>query len=239
MIQIALCDDTEEDMEALKLFAERFVSEHADFPLRLTAFNSSEKLLEHIENNSGFDLYILDVFMPKISGIRLAEAIRGRNDHAEIVFSTVSRDYAVDAFSVYACGYLLKPLCKENFDETVLRAVQKLAREKNEILTVKTKDGLLKIPLHKIVMIESFNHMREITMTDDSTLETPSTLSELFEQLREHSGFFMPHRAYIANLDNSMGIIRYELLMLGNRRIPIPKNQFAAVQKLVRNHFFK
>lgn len=239
MIEIALCDDNAEDIEALRSFTERFAAEHAEFPLRLTAFTSSEELLEHIESRSGFDLYILDVLMPKLSGIRLAEVIRGRGEHAEIVFLTNSRDYAVDAFSVYACGYLLKPLCKENFDKTVLRAVQRLAQEKSEVIAVKTKDGLLKIPLHMIVMIESFNHTREITMTDNSVLETSSTLSELFERLREHSNFFMPHRAYIANLDNSVGIVRYELLMLGNRHIPIPKSQFAAVEELARDHFFK
>lgn len=239
MIEIALCDDNAEDIKALKAFAESFVSEHAELPLRLTAFTSPENLLEHIENAGGFDLYILDVLMPGISGIRLAEMIRSRGGHAEIVFLTVSRDYAVDAFSVYACGYLLKPLRREEFDETVSRAVQKLVREKNDLLAVKTKDGFMRIPLHKIVMIESFNHTREITLTDNSTLETSATLSELFEHLREHNSFFMPHRAYIANLDNSVGIVRYELLMLGNRRIPIPKNQFAAVQEVVREHFFK
>lgn len=238
MIEIALCDDNKEDIETLKSFTERFVAEHTDFPLRLTAFTSSEKLLEHIENIGGFDLYILDVLMPKISGIQIAKLIRGRGEHAEIVFLTVSRDYAVDAFSVYACGYLLKPMCKENFDETVLRAVQRLAQEKSETLTVKTRSGMLRVPLHKIVMIESFNHTREITITDGRCLETSVTLSELFERLREHSSFFMPHRAYIANLDNSVGIVRYELLMLGSRRIPIPKNQFAVVQEFVRNYFF-
>ena len=239
MIEIALCDDNKDDIETLRAFTERFAEEHAEFPLRLTAFTSPEKLLEHIETTGGFDLYILDVLMPKLSGIRLAEVIRGRGEHAEIVFLTNSRDYAVDAFSVFACGYLLKPLHKDNFDETVLRAVQRLVQEKSEVLTVKTKDGLLRIPLHKIVMIESFNHIREITMTNSATLETPATLSELFERLHSHGSFFMPHRAYIANLDNSVGIVRYELLMLGNRRIPIPKSQFAAVQELVRDHFFK
>ena len=239
MIEIALCDDNAEDIEKLKSFAERFAAEHSEFPIRLSAFISAAELLKHIEENSGFDLYILDVQMPEISGIQLAEAIRSRGEHAEIVFLTISSDYAVDAFSVYASGYLLKPLCKDRFDETVLRAVQKLAREKNEVLAVKTKSGLRRIQLHNIVMIESFNHTREITMTDGGTLETPSTLSKLFEQLREHSSFFIPHRAYIANLDNSVGIVRYELLMLGNRRIPIPKNQFAAVQEVFLNYFFR
>ena len=239
MIEIALCDDKAEDIWIIRSLAEQFAAEHSEFPIRLSSFASSSELLEHIESTSGFDLYILDVIMPEVSGMQLAEVIRSRGEHAEIVFLTVSRDYAVDAFSVYACGYLLKPVCKDNFDKTVLRAVRKLVQEKSEVLTVKTKSGLRRIPLHKIVMIESFNHMREIIMTDDSVLETSATLSELFEQLKEHSNFFMPHRAYIANLDNSVGIVRYDLLMFGNRHIPIPKNQFAAVQDMARDYFFK
>ncbi len=239
MIEIALCDDNAEDIKTIRTLAERFAAEHSEFPIRLSAFSSAAELLEHIENNNCFDLYILDVMMPEISGIRLAEVLRSRGEHAEIVFLTISRDYAVDAFSVRASGYLLKPVNQKQFDETMLWAVQKLDREKNEVLTVKAKDGLRRIQLHKIVMIESFNHTREITLTDNSVLETSATLSELFEQLGGHENFYMPHRAYIANLDNSVGIVRYDLLMLGDRRIPIPKNQFAAVQERVREHFFK
>ena len=238
MVEIALCDDNVEDIEAIRALAERFAAEHSEFPIRLRAFASAAELSEHIEESGGFDLYILDVMMPGMSGIRFAETLRSRGDRAEIVFLTVSRDYAVDAFSVYACGYLLKPPNKEQFDEVVLHTVQKIVRDKNEVLTVKTKDGLRRIQLHKIVMVESFNHMREITITDGSKLETPSTLSELFGQLGDHENFYMPHRAYIANLDNSVGIVRYDLLMLGNRRIPIPKKQFSAVQEFVRNYFF-
>ncbi len=239
MIEIALCDDNDDDIGAIRSYAERFVSENADIPMRLSAFNSAEKLLEHIENNGGFDLYLLDVLMPEMSGIQLAEIIRSRGEHAEIVFLTTSGDYAVDAFSVYASGYLLKPVRKDDFDKTMLRAVQKLAQDKSEVLTVKTKDGLRRIPLHKIVMIESFNHIREITLSDNHVLETTATLSELFEQLGSNENFYMPHRGYIANLDNSVGLIRYDLLMLGNHRIPIPKNQFVTVQEVVQDYFFK
>ncbi len=235
LIEIALCDDNVEDIEIIRMLAEQFASEHPEFPIRLSAFNSAEELLRFIESNGGFDLYILDVLMPDITGIHLAEIIRRRGERAEIVFLTVSRDYAVDAFSVSACGYVLKPVCKGSFDDAVLRAVQK----KNETLTVKTKDGLRRIPLYNIVMIESFNHTREITMTDDSVLETSATLSELFEQLSGYENFYMPHRAYIANLDHTVGVIRYDMLMLGDRRIPIPKNQFVTVRDVVQNYFFK
>lgn len=239
MLEVALCDDDAEDIEVIGSFAERFALEHADFPMRLSAFSSSEKLLERIENGSGFDLYLLDVLMPKVSGIQLAEIIRGRGEDGEIVFLTSSDDYAVDAFSVCASGYLLKPLRKRDFDNTMLWAVKKLAQEKSEVLLVRTRNGICRTPLNKIVMIESFNHTRMITMSDGSSLETSATLAELFEQLKKHNNFYMPHRAYIANLDNSVGIVRYDLLMLGSRRIPIPKSQFATVRDTVQNYFFQ
>ena len=239
LIEIALCDDNADDITAVLSYAERFAAEHTEYPIRISSFTSAAELLEHIEGSGGFDLYLLDVMMPEMSGIQLAETIRGRGEYAKIVFLTVSSDYTLDAFSVFASGYLIKPPRREEFDKVILHAVQALTRENNDALTVKTKDGLLRVPFHKIVMIESFNHVREITLTDGSTLETPSTLSELFGELGDNENFYMPHRAYIANLDNSVGIVRYDLLMLNDKRIPIAKNQFAAVQKSVRNYFFK
>ncbi len=239
MIDIALCDDNAEDINAIKSFLEQFVSQHSDYPMQVRAFTSAAELLRQIKTGSCFELFILDVMMPTMSGIQLAEIIRSRGILAEIIFLTISRDYAVDAFSVNACGYLLKPVSKENFDKMILRTLSKLIRDSSTGLAVRTKDGIWRIPLHKIVMIESFNHIREITTTDNCVFQTSATLSELFEQLDSHNNFIMPHRAYIVNLDNSVGIVRYEMLMLGNRRIPIPKNQFVAVRNIVQNYFFK
>lgn len=239
MIEIALCDDDAEDISLLKSLAELFSTDHSEFPIRLRAFASAPELLEQIENNGGFDMYILDIVMPDITGIQLAEKIRGRGERAEIVFLTVSREYALDAFSVHASGYLLKPVSREAFYEEMLRIVQKLTHEKNEMFSVKTKNGIRRVQLNKLVMIESFNHTRVLTMSDGSVLETTTTLSELFEMLCGHENFYMPHRAYIVNLDYLMGMTRYELRLLGNHRIPIPRKQYTIMQDLFSNYFFK
>lgn len=239
MIEIALCDDTPEDIEALRSNAEHFAAEHSEFPIRLRAFTSAAELLKAIEESSGFDLYILDVMMPEMNGIQLAEKIRAVGGQAEILFLTVSREYAVDAFAVHASGYLLKPVSAESFDKEVLRIVRKFANEKSAAITVKTKDGMRRLPLDRIVMVESFNHTRAITMSDSSVSETSETLSELFEKLSDHKNFYMPHRAYIVNLDYSMGIKRCELLMFGNRRIPIPRRQYTIMRELFSNYFFE
>lgn len=239
MIEIALCDDNEEAVKTIGALAEGFAAEHPEFPIRMSAFTSAAGLLKAIEENGGFDLYILDVMMPEMTGIQLAERIRGRDGQAEVLFLTVSREYAVDAFAVRASGYLLKPADKLDFDREVFRAVSKLTDGKSAAITVKTKDGMRRVRVHELVMIESFNHTRMLTLSDGSVLETYVSLSELFDRLRGRQNFYMPHRAYIVNLDYSVGIRRYELLMSGNRRIPIPRRQYSTVQELFSNYFFK
>lgn len=239
MIEIALCDDNDEDIEKIRSFAERFAADHSELPIRLSAFTSAAELLKALESGSGFDLYILDVLMPEMSGIQLAQTIRSGNEQAEIVFLTISREYAVDAFSVHASGYLLKPVSMADFDREANRVIQRLTRDKIATFTVKTKDGLRRIQIQKLVMVESFNHTQLLTMSDGSLLETSATLSELFEALSGHENFYMPHRAYIVNLDYTMGIKRFELLMHGNRSVPIPRRQYTAVQEVFSNYFFK
>lgn len=238
MTEIVLCDDNAEDIEAIKALAGEFAAEHSEFPIRLSAFTSAEELLK-AAGERGFDLYILDVMMPGMSGIELAEKIRAVDGRAEMLFLTVSREYAVEAFAVRASGYLLKPVSKAGFDEELLRSVRKLTNEKSAAITVKTKDGMRRIRLRELVMIESFDHTRTLTMSDGSVLETSATLSELFEDLSEYKNFYMPHRAYIVNLDHAMGIKRCELLMPGNRRIPIPRRQYTVMRELFSNYFFK
>jgi DNA-binding LytR/AlgR family response regulator len=64
------------------------------------------------------DVVFLDIQMPKLSGIEVAHAIRGQT---HIVFLTAHSDHAVDAFSVGAVDYLLKPIQPDRLLDTIQR----------------------------------------------------------------------------------------------------------------------
>ncbi|OUO91103.1 hypothetical protein B5F40_04785 [Gordonibacter sp. An230] len=55
------------------------------------------------------DVAFLDIEMPGMGGLALAKALKDIDPDAHIVFVTSYERYAVDAFSVHATGYLLKP----------------------------------------------------------------------------------------------------------------------------------
>lgn len=65
------------------------------------------------------DLALLDIRMPDMDGIRLAEKIRELQPGAEIVFVTGHAEHAVEAWAVHARGYVLKPVTPERLREEV------------------------------------------------------------------------------------------------------------------------
>ena len=230
MLRIGICDDKQEDIDWIEGLAAGFSAEHPEMPVQIQVYKSPYDLLDDIEKTGGFDLYLLDILMPHMTGVDLARWIRKRGERAEILFLTVSREYAVDAFAVKAAGYLIKPVRKADFDEAVLDCIRRLSPQSNPALMLKSKDGLHRVLLHELVCIESFNHNQLCILSDGSTLETAVTLAEMMEELKEYPVFVRPHRAYIVNMDFIHRLTAYELLLTNGKRIPVPQSGYSKLK---------
>lgn len=238
MIRACICDDRGEDVKKLREYVAWFSEKHPEIPLKADAFSSAYDLLQTVSDRGGYDLYLLDILMPRLSGIDIARRVRERGEKAEILFLTTSREYAVEAFGVKASGYLLKPVKREDFEQEVLRCVRNLAPRENPALLLKTREGIRKVHIQEIVTVESFNHSRACKLADGTVIQTPATLSSLYEQLRDYPGFFLPHRAYIVNLAYVNGLTTADLLMTDGTRIPISRNIYPKLKEAYLDYTF-
>lgn len=76
--------------------------------------------LDYIRDNQA-DIAFLDIEMPRISGIELADRMIDLQSRINIVFVTAYSEYAVEAFRCHAMDYLLKPVEKERLAITISR----------------------------------------------------------------------------------------------------------------------
>lgn len=75
---------------------------------------------ESIEKND-VEIVFLDIHIPEINGIQLAEQILEMKPELHIVFVTAYGEYAVDAFELNALDYVLKPVDKQRLLKTIQR----------------------------------------------------------------------------------------------------------------------
>jgi len=68
------------------------------------------------------DVVLLDVRMPGLSGIEVAQHFNSLDAPPAVIFATAYDEYAVDAFEAEAIGYLLKPVRKEKLARALRHA---------------------------------------------------------------------------------------------------------------------
>jgi len=85
----------------------------ADPSADLNSFDSPVAALSFAENNH-VDVAFLDIEMPVMTGIELAQKLHDLNNMINIIFVTAYSDYAVDAVDLRVSGYVMKPVMAED-----------------------------------------------------------------------------------------------------------------------------
>ena len=113
MYRIIAVDD---ELLSLKRF-EHLVKNEGRVSLEKT-FSNPNDVLPYLSENK-IDIAFLDIEMPGLDGLELAELIQEKDPYVSIVFVTAFDHYALDAFKAHAMGYLLKPLDMKEFSKII------------------------------------------------------------------------------------------------------------------------
>ncbi len=228
MLHCAVCDDDQVVIAALQSMMIEYPAE-----LDCAAFFDPLDLLEEIRNGRKFDLYILDIVMPQMTGIDLAREIRKTDSDCGIIFLTTSDEFHSDAFDVEALQYLNKPADKTALYHAIDRALRYLGNQKEEVLPLQTKNGIYALVIDRIVYVESYKHTLCFHLKDGSkidTLDSSLALKKLLETLR-FPPFCTPYRGFIVNLNYVDCLSKLQFSMTTGALIPIPQKQFSKVRR--------
>lgn len=85
----------------------------------------ADNALEALEliNNLEYSVVFLDIEMPGLQGIELAKQLQERGNSPAIIFITAHEEFAVEAFSVNALDYLLKPINSKRLEQALQKVI--------------------------------------------------------------------------------------------------------------------
>lgn len=233
MIRIAVCDDKKENLDELCGYMKEYFSQMPDMENKIYRFLSGEKLLKEMKNKR-FDLYFLDVLMPDANGMEIGRTIRRTDQDAIIVYVTVSREYAFEAFGVRALQYLQKPVNKAALFELLDTIVHILERQQSCRICIRTKEGLLNVNVSDIMYVENIDRCA-VYMLKDGTQVTGLCNRSSFEKsvrpLNEFAEFMQPHKSYFVNMHFIRNFFQKSLELDDGTVIAVSRKRFVNAKK--------
>lgn len=202
-IKIALCDDERAQRIQGEAFLRDYCARRPGLELTVSAFASGAALLEHLRVHGAFDVYLLDVIMPGENGITLGLSIREFDQGGHIIYLTASPDFAVDSYRTRASDYLLKPLERDRLFQTLDTLLERMSQEGRGFVTIKTREGLRRLPLGSIVYGELVKRCVHYHLSDGSVLESMSLRSSFQDAVRPllaHRRFVLCATSFFVNL---------------------------------------
>ncbi len=122
---------------------------------------NAEQALAALQNSS-FDVVLLDVRMPGMNGMQLAQLIGGLAKPPAVVFVTAHAEHAVQAFELAAADYLTKPVRLERLQQALQKA-ERLAPVniglqtdiRDEYLIIQDRGRTERVPLSEVLYLKA------------------------------------------------------------------------------------
>ncbi len=166
----------------------------------ITAFDNPIDALKEITKTK-FDVVFLDISMPNITGLELADSIIQLEPKTFIIFQTAYSEFALEAYKSGGMGYLVKPI-ESNDIKNILEKVRNFKNSLNEEskkILGKRGDKLYLIDINDIYYIKA-DLDEVIVRIKDADAYVRRKIGDL-ETLLNGKNFFRVHRSYIVNVD--------------------------------------
>jgi two-component system LytT family response regulator len=201
------------------------------------------------------DLVFLDVQMPELDGFEVIERI-GAAEMPGVIFITAFDDYAVNAFEHGAVDYLLKPVEKKRFEQTVARARDRLKLrpadrqgQLNDLLRhlgggaparigVKVGGRTVFLQTAEIFWIQARDDLARIHLAD-SFIDVREPLSRLESRLPA-GNFLRVHRSAIVNIAHIREVQPFDqgdqmLVLTNGKRITTGRSYRQVMQEFIKS----
>ena len=236
MIKIAICDDETEFRDAAENMLKQYMEEK-DISYEASSFVVPSTLLDAIESGMIYDVYLLDIYMPGITGMSIATELRSRGVKSPIIFLTSSTDHALEAFGVDATHYLLKPYSLESFYVAMDKALQSITSHRSDSIVLKVNNEYRSIPVSQIFCCEAADKYQRIYLDNDDSLLIRISGTELYKQLSEFECFYRCGRAHIVNLNYISRATSDGIVFKNGAKLRLPRTVLAGLRAAFFDYF--
>ncbi|HQT27045.1 MAG TPA: LytTR family DNA-binding domain-containing protein [Burkholderiales bacterium] len=191
MLRVLVVDD---EMPARQRVKDLLADCSSKMPIEIVGEASNGiDALEFIESNE-VDVMLLDIRMPEMDGIELAQHLMKLPNPPAVIFTTAYHDFALEAFEVHAVDYLLKPIRLGRLFNALSRAstmrpipldmLKAVSSGPRTHLSIQERGKIHLVPLSDIIYMKA--ELKYVALnTKEKTFLLEESLSSLEEEFKE------------------------------------------------------
>lgn len=225
MVKVALCDDESEQQEAVICLLREYAKARPEQIIKLSIFSSGRELLA-ADGAEDYDIYVLDVVMPGMSGIDLGMRLREQGCEGAIVYLSFSPEFAVKSYEAQAFYYLMKPVVPQRLYQVLDQAVALMEKRRETCVAIRTKTGVQLVQLDKIVYAELVGRTVRYHFTNGEQVDSVTLRGSFREEmapLLTARGFFSCGASFVVNLYYVTAVEKHFLKLDGGEQVPLTR----------------
>lgn len=240
MIQVAICDDMLDQLTLTSNLTDEYIKAH-NVDIQVRWFSHPDDLLIALETEL-FHIYILDIVMPMLNGVQVGREIRKKDREAQIIYVTTEPQFALESFSSNPLNYLIKPLSKELFFDTMSLALSKVTESNQKFFRIKTSDGIRILNHVDIVCCEYIKHTVMYTTSKAEHIVSVTKrepFGDIVAPLLEDYRFIQPHTSYLINMNHVERMTKDTFYMQDGTVVPIAQKRYAQTSDYYLDYLLK
>ena len=223
-LNIIVCDDELAFANVLKEKIEKICKGEK---INIKVETSGSSLLKNKDLDK-LDAVFLDIEMPGMDGIRIADEIRKFNQYVHIVFVSNREELVYQSLVYRPFRFIRKSKMNIELDEA-LKALVKDIHEGNRYIVIGNSSKSYKVHIADIIYIESSKH--DITIhTEEEIICVRDTMTRL-EDVLEKYYFIRIHSGYLVNPKYIYSIGTKDVILDNKVELPISRHKIADTKK--------
>lgn len=232
MIRIAVCDDEEHILKVVcREIRAAFSEKNVD--AEIVPYTSGVAMREDIFRGIPFQVLFLDISMPDMNGIFLAQHLKKHSPNMMILFLSSREDAVFEAIKTGPFRFIRKRTFRAEISDVIQDILDAFSEREVVRILISDKRGQFSMNPYELIYAEVCNKTTSL-FTSHGVMETKASFSVLERELIPY-GFIKIHRSILVNFRYIRSIQGTEIHLDTGQVLPVSKHRLLSVKEQFQN----